>query len=336
MTQPSPLAISQPLVAWYGRHCRRLPWRQTRDPYLIWVSEVMLQQTQVERVVEFFTRFVARFPDVATLARAREPVLLRHWEGLGYYRRVRQLQAAAKVILAEHGGRVPRSVTELRRLPGIGRYTAAAVASIAFNAREPIVEANSRRVIARLVGHAAPVGGTGDEPLWRIAAELLPARAPGRFNQALMELGALVCTPGQPDCMRCPLSAVCVAHRTGRVSKIPVMPRRRPVEQIRETAVAIRHADGVLIERRLPGEWWEGLWDFPRISSGEPRSARDRLVGVITYTVTHHRVTCRIVERRPPRVPAPGPNRRVVPLATLNSLAMTAPGRRIARLLVDD
>lgn len=329
---PSAAAVVRSLRAWFRRHRRDLPWRENRDPYRVWVSEIMLQQTQVERVKEFFTRFMARFPTVAALAAAREPEVLRLWEGLGYYRRARQLHEAARRIAGEHAGRLPESAAALQGLPGIGRYTAGAIASIAFGAREPIIEANSRRVIARLVGHTAAVGGAGDEPLWRIAAKLVPAREPGIFNQAVMELGALVCTPERPGCSRCPLASLCVAHRTGRVDEIPAMPPRREVKQLRETALVIRHGGRVLVERRRPGEWWEGLWDFPRAS----RAAGDRKLGEVVYTVTHHRVTCRVVERREPQAPQAGPGRRLVSLTTLAGLAMTAPGRRIAALLTDE
>jgi A/G-specific adenine glycosylase len=328
-----PAAVSRLLRAWYRRHRRDLPWRENRDPYRVWVSEIMLQQTQVERVREFFTRFVARFPTVASLAEAREAEVLKRWEGLGYYRRARQLHAAAKRIVADHGGALPRSVADLRRLPGIGRYTAGAIASIAFGAREPIIEANSRRVIARLVGHEPPVGGPGDEPLWQIAARLVPARDPGTFNQALMEIGALVCGPERPDCGRCPLAAHCLAHTTGRVAEIPAQPPRRAVQVLRETALVIRHGDRVLVERRGPGAWWEGLWDFPRAEPGTGRAAGDRRLGVVAYTVTHHRVTCRVVERIVIRRPAVGPGKKFVVPAALARLAMTAPGRRIAALV---
>ncbi len=293
----------------------------------------MLQQTQVERVREYFARFLERFPDVAALARAPEREVLKRWEGLGYYRRARQLHAAAKRIIAEHGGQFPQTAAGLRGLPGIGRYTAGAIASIAFGAREPIVEANSRRVIARLVGHAEPVGGAGDEPLWRIAADLVPVRDPGLFNQAVMDLGATVCTVTRPRCDRCPLAATCVAWATGRVEAIPVLPRPRAQKQLRETALVLQAGDRVVVERRGPGEWWEGLWDFPRAASGDRRKAGDRLLGTVCYTVTHHRVTCRVVARRLARPPATATLRRLVSLATLGRLAMTAPGRRIARLL---
>jgi A/G-specific adenine glycosylase len=330
---PEPGAVSRLLGAWYRRHRRDLPWRANRDPYRVWVSEIMLQQTQVERVKEFFTRFVARFPSVASLAAAREAEVLKRWEGLGYYRRARQLHAAAKRIVADHGGVFPGTAAELRQLPGIGRYTAGAIASIAFHAREPIIEANSRRVIARLAGHELPVGGSGDEPLWQFAATLVPARDPGSFNQALMELGALVCSPERPDCGRCPLAGCCRAYQTGRVAEIPAQAPRRAVETLRETALVIRHGDSVVVERRGPGEWWEGLWDFPRAKPGAARAAGDRQLGMVAYTVTHHRVSCRVVERRASRRPAVGPRRKLVKPAALARLAMTAPGRRIAAMV---
>lgn len=331
---PVPVAaVAAPLLAWYRRHRRDLPWRESRDPYRVWVSEIMLQQTQVERVKEYFARFTERFPDVQTLARAPEREVLRRWEGLGYYRRARQLHAAAKRIVAEHGGEFPKTAAGLRGLPGIGRYTAGAIASIAFGEREPIVEANSRRVIARLVGHGEPVGGAGDEPLWRIAAELVPARDPGLFNQAVMDLGATVCTVTRPLCNKCPLAGSCVARATGRVEAIPSLPRPRAVKQLRETALVLQAGGRVVVERRGAGEWWEGLWDFPRAAAGERRRAGDRLLGTVTYTVTHHRITCRVVARRLPRPPALAKHRRLVSPAALGRLAMTAPGRSIARLL---
>ncbi len=325
--------VAAPLLAWYRRHRRDLPWRASRDPYRVWVSEIMLQQTQVERVKEYFARFMERFPDLRALARAPEREVLRRWEGLGYYRRARQLHAAAKQIVAAHGGEFPRTAAGLRGLPGIGRYTAGAIASIAFGEREPIVEANSRRVIARLVGYGEPVGGAGDEPLWRIAAELVPARDPGLFNQAVMDLGATVCTVARPLCCKCPLAGSCVARATGQVEAIPALPRPRAVKQLRETALVLEAAGRVVVERRGAGEWWEGLWDFPRAAARERRKAGDRLLGTVAYTVTHHRVSCRVVARRLRRPPVLAKHRRLVSPAALGRLAMTAPGRRIARLL---
>ncbi|MFM9026238.1 MAG: A/G-specific adenine glycosylase [Planctomycetaceae bacterium] len=320
------------LMRWYARARRDLPWRGSRDPYRVWVSEIMLQQTQVERVRDYFLRFTARFPTVADLARAREADVLKAWEGLGYYRRARQLHAAAREVVADHAGRFPRSVAELRRLPGIGRYTAGAIASIAFGVRAPSVEANSRRVLARLVGHRAAVGGAaGDEPLWEVAERLVPARRPGIFNQALMDLGAGVCTPVQPLCHRCPLAGVCVARRDGRVAEIPAAAPRRAARLVSETAVVERRGGRVLLEKRGPGEWWEGLWDFPR-AGGRPRGRR---LGTVAYTVTHHKVTCTVVERvaTGPMPPA-ARHRRWVAARGLAGIALSAPGRRIARLVV--
>ena len=324
-----PAGVRRRLTRWYARAKRDLPWRRTRDPYAVWVSEVMLQQTQVERVKEFFVRFMERFPTVHDLAAARDTVVLKHWEGLGYYRRARQLHAAARAVVADHGGEFPPSLEGLRSLPGIGRYTAGAIASIAFDLPAPIVEANSRRVFARLAGHDAPVGGSGDEPIWALAETVVPRRGAGLFNQALMDLGAMVCTPTQPVCGRCPLAGDCVAHAAGRVDEIPVMAAPRATKEIRETAVVTRCGDRVLVVRRGPGEWWEGLWDFPR----EPDAARGRAIGRVDYGVTHHRIECTVVVRRSGREGRAPPGARWVSIDALDRLAMTAPGRKIARLL---
>jgi len=328
-----PAGLARPLVAWYARTARDLPWRRAPDPYRVWVSEIMLQQTQVERVKDYFARFLARFPDVQALARARERDVLRLWEGLGYYRRARQLHAAARAIVAEHGGAFPRTVAGLRELPGIGRYTAGAIASIAFGVPAPIVEANSRRVLARLVGHDRPIGGaTGDAPIWEIAGRLVPRQQPGRFNQALMDLGATICTPRNPRCAACPLRAACVARLTGRTATIPVAAARTATKRLTETALVLRRRGEVLLERRGAGEWWEGLWDFPRLAGRQLPG--DRRLGVITYTVTHHQVRCTVVERavtgRSPRAAA---GRRWLAPDRLASLPLTAPARRIAGLL---
>jgi A/G-specific adenine glycosylase len=366
-----PARLACDLLGWYARAKRDLPWRGSRDPYRVWVSEIMLQQTQVERVKDYFVRFIARFPTVESLAMAEEHEVLRLWEGLGYYRRARQLHAAAMRVVADHGGRFPRTAAGLRGLPGIGRYTAGAIASIALGRREPIVEANSRRVIARLAGHAGRLDGPGgDEPIWRIAAELVPARGPGRFNQALMDLGAMVCTPEKPLCGTCPVARHCRALADGRVAEIPAAKQRRAIEQIRETAVVVRRGSRVLVVRRGPGEWWEGLWDFPRLpgparaavrrlaaaqsaassARGQPTATRrekhglaaDLLAGLacgdvarlgtLAHSVTHHRITLDVVGCNAAAAGRPAANRRWVTPAALATLAMTAPGRRIARL----
>ncbi len=189
-------AMWRRLRAWYDAHARDLPWRRTNDPYAVWLSEIMLQQTQVETVKPYFERFMKALPTIKTLARAEEHEVLRLWEGLGYYRRARQLHRAAQLIVAEHGGRFPRDPMVVRRLPGIGRYTAGAILSIAFDAREPILEANTLRLLSRLLAYAGdPRSGEGQRLLWAAAETFLPRRQVGRFNQALMELGSAICTP---------------------------------------------------------------------------------------------------------------------------------------------
>ena len=328
----APPAIARPLLKWYARAKRDLPWRGSADPYRVWVSEIMLQQTQVERVREYFVRFVERFPTVHALAAAREHDVLRRWEGLGYYRRARQLHAAARRLVADHDGEFPRTVAGLMALPGIGRYTAGAIASIAFDVSAPIVEANSRRVFARLVGHDRPLGGTaGDAPIWEVAERLVPRRGAGRFNQAVMDLGAMICTPDRPLCSRCPLADVCVAHRTGRTAAIPAAAPRRTATIVRETAVVMWRGGRVLIERRGAGEWWEGLWDFPR----EPHAARSRgsRLGMVSYTVTHHKVTCTVVARAAAAGAGSAAQRWVTP-RQLAALPLSSPGRRIAKIVV--
>jgi len=348
---PDAASVARALLAWYARAGRDLPWRRSRDPYRIWVSEVMLQQTQVERVRDFYTRFIDRLPTVAALAAARETEVLCLWEGLGYYRRARQLHAAAQEIVADHGGEFPRTAADLRGLPGIGRYTAAAIASIAFDEPEPIVEANSRRVLARLVGHAAPLGNTaGDEPIWRVAAALVPRVVPGRFNQALMDLGALVCTPDRPLCAGCPLADLCTARRERTVDRIPAPALRRPVRQLRETAVVARRAGRLLVVRRGADEWWSGLWDFPRLPGNAARArrgiaaapllaalecGRTMRLGTITHSVTHHRIELDVVTCAAGRPGRRAADRRWVTPRQLARLAMTAPARRVARLAAD-
>jgi A/G-specific adenine glycosylase len=256
------------LLAWYRRHARDLPWRHTRDPYHVWVSEIMLQQTQVATVEAYFRRFVAALPTIATLAAAPEDVVLRLWEGLGYYRRARQLRRAAQILVAEHEGCFPQDPILVRELPGIGRYTAGAILSIAFDAGEPILEANTVRLLSRLLAlRDDPTRAAAQRILWRAAQALLPRRGTGEFNQALMELGSQVCRPRQPDCPNCPVARLCPTGLAGLADKIPP-PRRKPLwEEVREAAVIVRRRGRVLLVRRGESERWAGLWDFPRFAT---------------------------------------------------------------------
>jgi A/G-specific adenine glycosylase len=260
-------SLRRRLLKWYRDHARDLPWRRSRDPYRVWISEVMLQQTQVATVREYFDRFVAALPDVHRLAAADQQQVLRLWEGLGYYRRARQLHAAAKEIVAQHAGEFPSDVGKLMRLPGIGRYTAGAIASIAFGRRAPILEANTIRLLSRLIcNQGDPSSSAGQRLLWRTAEEILPRKDVAEFNQALMELGSLVCTPAEPNCPECPLSSWCAARARGLQREIPPPKSRKEYTELREAAVVLRHRGRVLMRQCGSDERWAGLWDFPRFA----------------------------------------------------------------------
>ena len=296
------------LLAWFARHARALPWRLTRDPYPIWISEVMLQQTQVATVIPFFERFLKSFPNVAALAETDEQQVLRHWEGLGYYRRARDLHRSSRIIHKEHGGEIPVNVDILRTLPGFGRYTVNAVLSQAFDARLPILEANSVRVLCRLLGvredpRKAPVR----QRLWDAAATLLPAKHVGQFNQAMMELGALVCTPTQPRCAACPLAKCCVARLHGVQEEIPFRASEAAPTRVSEVAIVLRRGHRVLLAQRPATGRWANLWEFPHttLALGESHAeAGARLLGqlgltadlgheitTLNYAVTRFRIT---------------------------------------------
>ena len=269
------------LSVWFKRCARDLPWRRTRDPYAIWISEIMLQQTQVATVESYFKRFLDRFPSISALAQADEQEVLRVWEGLGYYRRARQLHLAAKKIVEEHGGVFPREGESVRTLPGIGRYTAGAILSIAFDARAPVLEANTLRLHARLLGYQGdPASAEGNRLLWSMAEAVLAKRGSGQLNQALMELGSMVCLPRAPRCDECPVAAFCRTRALGLQAEIPRPKAKRPVERSFEAAVIVRRGDRVLLIRRPPGRRWAGLWDFPRfaIHGREPDDVRGELI----------------------------------------------------------
>src|SRR5262245_2587154 len=231
-------ALVKNLLAWFQRNARDLPWRRTRDLYAIWISEIMLQQTQVATVIPYWQRLLARFPDVASLAAADEHEVLRLWEGLGYYRRARQLHAAAKQIANEHNGRFPQEFAAVRGLPGIGRYTAGAILSIGLDQRLPILEANSIRVLSRVTAYRGEVATTaGQRHLWSVAESILPRQRCGTFNQALMELGSEICAPRAPQCDQCPVVELCGAHAKRLVDRIPTPPRPTKYEDVTEVAV---------------------------------------------------------------------------------------------------
>ena len=268
MNSPPPnflAAIREKLLAWFEHERRDLPWRADRDPYRIWVSEVMLQQTTVAAVVPYFHRFLAAFPTVAALAAADEQQVLKLWEGLGYYRRARHLHAAAKQLVADHCGQLPNDVEVWNDLPGVGPYILGAVLSQAFDRPLPIVEANSLRVLARLLGYRGdPREGAGKTWVWATAAALVPPTRAGDFNQGLMELGAMVCTPTAPQCSACPLSAECIANRDHLQDAIPPKKAAKEITEVAEVGVVIRDGPRVLLCRRpADAGRWQNMWEVP-------------------------------------------------------------------------
>jgi A/G-specific adenine glycosylase len=269
--------LRRAILAWFDRHKRDLPWRRDRDPYRIWVSEIMLQQTQVATVVPYFERFLAAFPTIPALAAADEQAVLRLWEGLGYYRRARDLHRAARRLVADHGGRFPDDPEAVAALPGIGRYTLGAILSQAFDRRLPILEANSQRVLCRVLGETGdPREGPVRRRLWAAAEELLPRQRVGDFNQALMELGALVCTPVAPRCPECPLAGVCEARRQGKQEEIPRRAAAPESVLVQEAAVVVRRGERVLLAQRpANASRWAGMWEFPHgpVQAGEAHEA---------------------------------------------------------------
>lgn len=346
-------SLRRRLLAWYAKHARDLPWRESRDPYRVWVSEIMLQQTQVATVRDYFARFVKAFPTVQKLAAADETDVLRLWEGLGYYRRARQLHAAAQQLVSDHRGEFPQEPAELQELPGIGRYTAGAIASIAFDRRAAILEANTIRLLSRLIAFRGnPHSTAGQRELWRVAEEILPQKDVARFNQALMELGSLVCTPTAPKCDECPLATVCSARDLGLQQEIPRAKPRPTIAEVREAAVVVRKNGSILMRRCGPTERWAGLWDFPRfeVEATGPLFAKKEIIDKVAHQtgiicepgalvksmkhgVTRYRITldCYEATYKSGRVQATtAADVKWMAAAKLESLPLSTTGRKIA------
>jgi A/G-specific adenine glycosylase len=300
--------VQEALLDWFARNACDLPWRRTRDPYAIWVSEIMLQQTRVQAVVPYYERFLQRFPTVQRLARARIDTVLKLWEGLGYYSRARNLHDAAREIVARFGGHLPATREELLMLPGIGRYTAGAIASIAFGRREPLVDGNVTRVLCRIFRISdSPKDAAVQARIWSLAEDLVPEGRAGQFNQALMELGREVCQPRHPSCAQCPVSHLCDARRHNEQDSLPT---RAPKKRLPRHVVAvgvIYHEGRILIDKRKPEGLLGGLWEFPggkkrreeSLAATVRREVREelaivvrvgRLLAVVDHAYSHFRV----------------------------------------------
>jgi A/G-specific adenine glycosylase len=306
--------VREHLVAWYDDGHRDLPWRRDRDPYRVLVSEAMLVQTTVAAVLPYYERFLARFPTAEALAGADEAEVLKAWEGLGYYRRARQLQEAARAIVRDHGGTFPDDPEAVRALPGVGRYIAGAILSFAYDRPAPIVEANTQRVLARLLAWEGAIGTSATQKrLWEAAERLVPPEGAGRFNQAIMELGAVVCTPRSPMCLVCPVAAECRARARGLQDALPIKAAKASPREVSEACAVVEREGRLLVVRRGPGRLWADFWEFPTIhragadpagrSFGAPIELAEgvrRLTGVraevgsavrtLRFGVTNHRV----------------------------------------------
>jgi A/G-specific adenine glycosylase len=320
--------FARALSRWFKVHARDYPWRRTEDPYAILVSEIMLQQTQIATVLGrgYYTRWLERFPDFATLASAEEHDILKAWEGLGYYRRARHLHKLARVVVQEHGGKFPRDLETIQSLPGIGRYTAGAVASFAFNMRAPIVDGNVARVLSRVFDDATPIDSAeGIKRTWQRATDLLEAaRSPREHNAALMELGQTICKPGTPDCPRCPVKSFCVARDP---SSLPVKSKAIAITDVTERALFHFTKKGVLLEQEAGGRR-TGLWKLPALpETTDPPDLLHRS----RYTITRYRVTLLVHEAPGARWLRPLlklPRLRFVPEDELKHIAMPSPHRR--------
>jgi A/G-specific adenine glycosylase len=340
-----PHSFAARLIAWQQAHGRRdLPWQHTRDPYRIWLSEIMLQQTQVATVIPYYQRFLAAFPDVASLAVAPIERVLELWSGLGYYRRAHLLQRAAMAVVAAHHGQFPRDPAALARLPGVGRSTAAAIAAFAFGARGAILDGNVQRVLAR---HAAIAGFPGQakvkRALWRRAEVLLPKSGIEVYTQALMDLGATVCLRSAPRCTACPVAADCVARRDNRIAELPTPRPKKTLPQRALTVLLLERHGEVLLERRPARGVWAGLWSLPELETGADAVAHcgKRFAAqvaplpplpAIEHGFTHFRLTlhpqpCAV--RAWPRRQAPG--LLWLPLADVGGAALPAPIKKLLR-----
>jgi A/G-specific adenine glycosylase len=349
------MGLRRALLGWYRRHQRDLPWRRSPDPYKVWVSEIMLQQTQVAAATPYYERFVAKFPDVRALARADRARVMALWAGLGYYRRARHLHEAAGIVVREHDGRVPSDPRAFGSLPGVGRYTLGAVLSMGFGLSWPVLDGNVARVISRVTARPLAVKRPADaKKLWALATEWMPpaARArsngggPGEWNQALMELGALICTPRAPKCTTCPVRAHCRALALGRVDRLPPVVDRRATERVRRAVACVVHRGKLLVTPR-EGTLLAGLWEppgvelVPREKAAPALEAALRELGVRArladtgererHTITHRDITVELWEGALAGA-APRAGRRLRwAAAGTRALGLTALGARLAR-----
>ena len=339
--------LRAPILGWYKRAKRDLPWRRTTDPYAIWVSEVMLQQTTVAAVIPYWERFLDRFPDTASLAEGSEEDVLALWSGLGYYRRARALREGAMAVMERHGGRVPDQTETLIGLPGIGRYTAGAIASLAYGREAPVVDGNVKRVFSRLFALRGAEAKL-EKTYWSIAQSLVAGRSPGDWNQALMELGATICTPRSPRCGSCPVEKLCRARAAGKQEEFPARTRRKAARVVNVAIGWIEQRGRVLLVRQSPDGPLRGAWDLPAVSvrGGEPASraiAREfgtrhglrlragRVVFKLKHSILDTRLAIEVVEAIPRAPIARRAAFRWIALDDIGTIPISGATAKIAR-----
>ena len=307
------------LLSWYARYGRDLPWRRTRDPYAILVSEFMLQQTQVATVLPYYEKWLQRFPNFAALARASERKVLHAWQGLGYYSRARNLHTTAKIVLDRHRGRFPISIEQMQSLPGVGKYTAHAVATFAFDQPVPIVEANTSRVFARLFNLRIPIDSvSGRRSLWKYAASLVPKKSSTAFNSALLDLGALVCLPRKPKCEICPVKKICLATNP---QSLPIKRPRPETKQLVERHSFVIRNDRLLLAQSA--NRWQGMWILPPLNL---TSKRNGAIYKATFPFTNHRVTLQVFRQGRSKIDQD--RERWFSMPALESIPIPSPHRR--------
>jgi A/G-specific adenine glycosylase len=314
------------LLSWYEEHARRLPWRESTDPYEILVSELMLQQTQVATVLEYYRRWLERFPTIGDLAKADEALVLREWQGLGYYQRARNLHLCAKIIVTRLSGRFPSTVQELVQLPGVGKYTAGAIVSFAFDRPAPIVDVNIGRVLSRLANLRCPIDDSkGQKLIWELAERFATEHSPRQSNAALMELGATVCTPGKPDCAICPVKNFCDARDP---ASLPRKKKRPVIEERSEDYFFVVREGHVLLER-CTGRRWQGLWALPVLIKSCVETAEQPMV-CIRHPITRFKIRLSVFDRDPPA--ELGARQQWISLGAIEDLPMPTPHRRALKL----
>ncbi|MBI5842843.1 MAG: A/G-specific adenine glycosylase [Chloroflexi bacterium] len=346
--------LSSRLLTWYRQNKRTLPWRDHPDPYAVWVSEIMLQQTRVETVIPYFERWMRLFPTINDLAKASEHDVLNAWEGLGYYSRARNLHKAARIVAEKYSGELPRNLDNLRALPGIGRYTVGAIASMAFGMDAPTLDGNLRRVFARLFDVTEPADSpAGEKILWSLAAEHLPKGQAGDYNQALMDLGATICLPRNPRCLICPLMKMCKARENGTQEARPVLkPKKEIPHHVHAAGVIVGQIDNlscVLLAKRPSKGLLGGMWEFPngRVDGDPARGLVNALktgyglkvqkkeaLGVVQHTYTHFKITVHAFHCESPSIPKEK-DLKWVRIAELEDYPMGKIDRQIARMLND-